>query len=359
MTRHTMSASQGLEISQSTDIAAARRAAKALARAEGFDETASEEVAIAVSELGSNLLKHAGQGRLMVTRLRQAGRTGIQIESVDHGPGIQDVGQALTDGFSTAGSLGYGLGAVNRLMDELQVTSQPQGRKGTQIVCKRWTRVKKPPGMICPLDIGVATRPHPMMTVNGDAFVVHHWNESALAGIIDGLGHGPPAYQAAQAARLYVETHFERPLDAIFSGVGHACRGTQGVVMALARFDWALAKLTYASVGNVESRVFRCPEKLNFTVRRGVIGLNAPAPLVSVHRWAPTQVMVLHSDGLVTRWQCEDFSHLLPESATRVAQQLLHRLARDDDDATVLVVKGVERPRNWAEACETRAAHPE
>jgi hypothetical protein len=182
------------------------------------------------------------------------------------------------------------------------------------------------------------------MEKNGDAFVLERWGESALGGVIDGVGHGQFAFQAAREAKLFVESHFDRPLDTLFCGVGRACRGTQGVVMALARFDWGSERLTFASVGNIESRVFACPLKMNFIVRRGLIGLNAPNPVVTEHRWAPSQVMVMHSDGVSSRWEWEDYPEFRGASAVSAAEQLLHRQARDNDDATVLVVKGAQPP---------------
>jgi len=334
---------QAIPVSADVDITLARQAAKAMAEALGFDATGKEEVAIAVSELASNLLKHAGQGRLILVPLRCGERVGIEIESVDNGPGIENVNRAISDGYSSVGSLGYGLGAVNRLMDEFEIRSSQQGGRGTHIVCKRWRPAENRPGVACPLDFGAATRPHPANERNGDAFVLERWGEIALVGVIDGVGHGEFAFQAAQAARLYVENHVDRPLNAIFYGVGRACHGTQGVVMALARFDWTTEKMSIASVGNIEARLFGGPQKANIIVRRGVIGLNAPNPVVTEHCWLPNQVLVLHSDGLVSHWQWEDFPDLENASATSAAQELLHRLAREEDDATVVVVKGARR----------------
>lgn len=320
------------------DVTAARRTAKAEAAALGFAAQESEEIALVVSELASNLVKHARRGIMTLTPLATSGRAGIQIESEDHGPGIADVERAIADGFSTAGSLGDGLGVVNRLMDELDVVSEP-GR-GTFVVCKRWARTSAPSMTPCPLAFGAATRVHPSMNVNGDAFVVKTWDAALLVAVIDGLGHGQFAHRAAQTARRYVDTHFDQPPAEIFRGVGRACHATRGVVMAIARFDWARGRLTFASVGNVQARVFDSPEPMHFIVRRGILGVNAPNPLVSEHCWEPTSVMVLHSDGLKTNWNWETFRHFANGSATTLAQQLLRALAKEDDDATVVVVKG-------------------
>jgi serine/threonine protein phosphatase PrpC len=283
---------------------------------------------------------------------------GIQIESDDRGPGIADVEKAIADGFSTAGSFGSGLGAVNRLMHEFDITSRKG--VGTHIVCRRRVREVAKAVVPCPLDFGVATRTCPGRDVNGDDFIIKQWGESALVGVIDGLGHGQFAHQAAEAARQYVETHLDQPLSALFHSVGRACYSTRGVVMALARFDFGLQntvirlknpqsgvrnlqseiKLTFASVGNIEVRVFGSPEPMNFIVRRGIIGANAPNPVITEHRWEPKYVMVLHSDGLVTHWKWDDFPEPAEAPATVVVQRLLQRLARDNDDATVVVVRG-------------------
>ena len=161
----------------------------------GFAPTACEEIALAMTELATNLIKHARGGTLTLTPLAAAGRVGLEIESRDNGPGIANVEQALGDRFSTAGTRGTGLGAVNRLMDELDITSR-RG-KGTHVVCRRWLREHQPSLRPCPLAFGVATRPRNLGQVNGDAFVVSQWAESALVGIIDGLGHGQFAHRAA------------------------------------------------------------------------------------------------------------------------------------------------------------------
>ncbi len=190
---------QMLEIASATDPGSARRAARAMALALGFDEMASEEIAIVTSELATNLLKYARNGTLTLTPLAANTHAGIQIESRDAGPGIPDIDAALADGFSTSGTLGTGLGAVNRLMDEFDIVSHPGA--GTLITCRRWVRSEPPPAVGSPLSIGLASRPRPGLTVNGDSFVVKQWNNSVLVGVIDGVGHGEPAHRAAEAAR--------------------------------------------------------------------------------------------------------------------------------------------------------------
>ena len=334
-------------VSSSADEGQARQAARNIVKAVGFGEKVTEEIVIAVSELASNLTRHAGGGTLLFTRVTQQGRVGIQIESRDSGPGIADVNEALADGFSTVSGLGYGLGTVNRLMDEFEIDSKRKPRSGTHIVCRRWLRKKRARLAPCPLSFGAATRCHPVAKDNGDAFVIEKASQCAIVGIIDGLGHGQFAHRAAQAALHYVESHFEEPLAAIFRGTGRACRGTRGVVMALARFDWDLdpassqiaSRVSVASVGNIETRVFGSHQPMHFEIRRGIIGVNEREPLVTEHQWEPHFVMVMHSDGLSSHWRWSDFPDIPDAPASVIAQRLLNRLGKDNDDATVVVVK--------------------
>ncbi|MBV8730980.1 MAG: ATP-binding protein [Acidobacteriia bacterium] len=319
------------------DVREACDSARKMAQAIGFPQAHAEEIVLAVNELGTNLLTHASGGSIKLTPALNQTRAGIQIEADDGGPGIADIELAMTDGYSTAGGLGIGLGTINRLMDQLEIRSQM--RSGTHIVCQRWLRPKPAGDSKGELDFGVATRAYREMAENGDAFVLKQWEDSALSGLIDGLGHGQFAQRAAQTARHYIEQHFDQPLDNLFRGVGRACRATRGVVMALARFDLRQQRLNVASVGNIELRLFGNPQRFSPIVRRGIIGLNAPSPICLDHPWTSGSVLVLHTDGLRTHWSAEDFPEILRSPASIGANRLLAALGKREDDATVVVVR--------------------
>jgi serine phosphatase RsbU (regulator of sigma subunit) len=173
--------------------------------------------------------------------------------------------------------------------------------------------------------------------------VVKHWAGNTLVGIIDGLGHGEPAHIAAVAARNFVESHYDQPLDALFRGTAFACQGTRGCVMALARFDWERETITFASVGNIEARVIGSSVPVSFMLRRGIVGLNTPLAHVSEHTWEPENMLVLYSDGITTHWNWQDFPQLVGKPASLIAQGMLRTLAKSADDATILIVKTTTR----------------
>ncbi|HWR30265.1 MAG TPA: anti-sigma regulatory factor [Negativicutes bacterium] len=336
-----------VEVRSQWDLRNAKLLAEQVATELAFGPQERDEIAIVISELGTNLVKHAGGGFILVTPLSDNGQKGIKIESVDDGPGIADIAKAVTDGFSSSNSLGVGLGAINRLMDKQEIISPLADGRGTKIICVRYVRCKDYLTVLhCPLELGAATRNHPLAEVNGDAFLIKNAATSVTIAVIDGLGHGEYARQAAWTAREYIEKHYDQPLDAVFSGTGISCSGTRGVVLAIVRFTWdilpaqkpPIIKFTHASVGNIECKFFGNPYPIPIIVRRGVVGVNAPKPVLSSHIWDPEMILVMHSDGLRTNWRWSDFPELADMEINRVAATLLHRLAKEDD-ATVVVVR--------------------
>lgn len=325
-------------VAQLVEIPQAGDSARSFAHALGFGPMEGEDIALAVTELASNLIRHASGGTIKLSQIQDMERRGMQIESEDSGPpGIPYSKQAVTNGYAVADGLCVGLGAINRLMDDLEFSSRPV--TGLRIICQRWLRPQASALSTRGLAFGAAMRACRLLPENGDAFIIRQWEGHALVGVIDGLGHGQFAQRASQTARQYIEQHFDQPLDSIFRGVGRACRATRGVVMALARFDLAQQKFRAASIGNVEMRLIGSPGRFSLIIRRGILGLNAPNPICTEHPWTPTSLLLLHSDGLRTHWDWNEFRNLAQAPPDIIAQQLLRVLGKIEDDATVVVVK--------------------
>jgi serine/threonine-protein kinase RsbT len=119
------------------DIVTARTRAKDLAATLGFSRTDQTLIAAAVSEVARNIVVYAGTGQIMLRAERGNGRWGLRVVATDEGPGIADLEQALTDGYSTVGSLGVGLPGSRRLMDSLEIDSEV-GR-GTTVTMLKWS----------------------------------------------------------------------------------------------------------------------------------------------------------------------------------------------------------------------------
>ncbi|MFR9674942.1 anti-sigma regulatory factor [Streptomyces sp. TR06-5] len=102
----------------------------------GFSLVDQTRVVTAASELARNTYIHGGGGTLTVERLGRHGAAGLRLIARDRGPGIPDLEDALTDGFTTGAGLGHGLGGARRLMHDFEVHSTPGD--GTVVTAVRW-----------------------------------------------------------------------------------------------------------------------------------------------------------------------------------------------------------------------------
>jgi serine/threonine-protein kinase RsbT len=118
------------------DVTRASMQARRSALAMGFDAIATGQLVTTASELGTNVLKYAVRGEIVIRPIEQSGRRGLLIQATDHGPGIRDIDEALLDHHSTGGTLGLGLPGVRRMMDEFDIRSEPN--RGTTVTVIKW-----------------------------------------------------------------------------------------------------------------------------------------------------------------------------------------------------------------------------
>ena len=130
-----------LPVRSRLDADQARRAARHLATELGFSRLDAESVALAVSELAMNLHRYARDGEMVLQAVQDGARRGIEIVSIDAGPGIADLDLALQDGYTTGGGLGSGLPSARRLMDEFELTTTSSG---TRIMARKWLSTQSP-----------------------------------------------------------------------------------------------------------------------------------------------------------------------------------------------------------------------
>ncbi len=141
-----MGEQQKHRISRDSDAIWCSRQATVLAQDMGFDTTAIWEIAISVSELVTNVLKYAGTGSISIRRLEEQQVAGIEIIVEDEGPGIADIESAIADGYTEGRNaqdipiadrrgLGSGLGAVQRLMDDVRIENRTAG--GVKVTARK------------------------------------------------------------------------------------------------------------------------------------------------------------------------------------------------------------------------------
>ena len=132
----TVGSARELPLRSGEDIVRLRQAVRERAIAMGFSLVEQTKIVTAASELGRNTVQYGGGGVAVIGEVAKGGRRGLRLEFVDQGPGIADIAQALTDGFTTGGGLGLGLSGSKRLCDEFEIDSAPG--KGTRVTIVRW-----------------------------------------------------------------------------------------------------------------------------------------------------------------------------------------------------------------------------
>jgi serine/threonine-protein kinase RsbT len=119
------------------DVVHVRQKVRAEASALGFSLVDLTKLVTAASELARNTLVHGGGGEVRITRVENGAHRGLRLTFADEGPGIEDLDRALTDGFTTGGGLGLGLGGARRLVNEFGIESGPG--EGTRVTVVKWT----------------------------------------------------------------------------------------------------------------------------------------------------------------------------------------------------------------------------
>lgn len=329
-------------VEDETRVGEVRRHAGGLARSCGLDEEDEGRVALVVTELGTNLVKHARGGMILLRALRDGRRAGLEILALDRGPGIADIAAALRDGFSTASTPGNGLGAVRRLAEEFDIYSRAPS--GTVVLARMWPR--KRAAEAAPSDalaVGAVCIPHPGETVSGDDWDARITPRGCRVMVADGLGHGPLAREAALSALSVFRTASPGAEPAAVVEDCHAAlRATRGAAIALADLDGGGGSVRYSGVGNIATSLFDgSGGALQHAVSmNGTAGLGTVRARGFTYPWPADGILVMASDGIATRWSLEEHRGLAARDPSIIAAVLFRDHARGRDDATVVVVKG-------------------
>ena len=319
-----------LRVEDPSAAAACRGAALSLADRLQFPQARTDQLTLAVTEAASNLDKHAAQGSMLLRIARDDGKPGIEMVTIDAGPGFGDAAAALRDGHSTSGTLGIGLGAIRRLADFCDLYSVP-GR-GTALVARFWAAPQ--PGAASWAGL---VRPITGETECGDVFGAVE-AEGRLTGVLcDGLGHGP---LAASAAREAVAAVLDDPAGEPAALVERAHRRiahTRGGALAVVQVAGEVVR--FAGLGNVAAVILADGTRRSMLSVPGIAGHQARTIRQFEYTAPPGAAIVLHSDGISGRWDPAALPGLNARDPLVVAAALLAMAGSRRDDAGVLVLK--------------------
>jgi anti-sigma regulatory factor (Ser/Thr protein kinase) len=316
-----------------SQVAEARRLIGDFATRMGLPRERIDQLAIVVTELATNLVKHGGGGHIHARQFDDVEGTGLELIALDQGKGMSDVSRCMRDGYSTAGSPGNGLGAIRRLSDSMHVYSRPG--HGSAIMARILLRQ----GKANDLAIGAVLAPFPGEKACGD-----HWSFVATkAGptllLVDGSGHGVEAARAAETAVRSFAEHAEKSCEAIVDAIHRALAPTRGAAVAVARIDAAAKVIRLVGVGNISALLIQPTGARHMVSHNGTAGHVAPRIREFTYEYTSAPLVVLHSDGLATRWDIASHPGLTAQHPTLIAGVLLRDHRRSRDDASVVAMR--------------------
>lgn len=303
----------------------------------GFNETKVGEIDLIVAEMTSNLVKHASDGELLVRIFEDDGVEVAELISIDNGPGMAEPLRMLEDGISTSNTLGHGLGSIKRLSNVFQIYSLKNW--GTIVLSRVYKKDPAPHQKKKAVEVGVIVVPKPGEEACGDGIYVSHTPERLLMFLGDGLGHGPDAEAAVQAAVDALKNTEETSTCDIIRHLHKSVKKTRGLVGSIAICNFREKKWRICGVGNVNTRTHGTAYK-NHISYNGIIGMNIPATLnEQIVPYERGQCIIMCSDGIKTRWDLQKHTNIFRYDPTIAAAAIYKDFSRKTDDTSVLITR--------------------
>ena len=318
-----------------SDGATARRAALRAAERARFESTLQGRVSLIAAELASNLVKHSGNGGYLLINsvVPQSGPGAVELVAIDRGPGMANPAAAFADGYSSTGSLGLGIGMIRRQASYFDIYSLAD--RGTAILA----RVEADGHLGEPeFEVGVLSVPKDGEDVSGDGWAASRLPSGIQLLLVDGLGHGMLAHDAAVlAVDTFRSTAGGEPVD-VLRTLHAPLRSSRGATAGVFTIDTRAHVLTYCGVGNIGAAVVTANRSRKLVSLNGTIGREPVQFKQFSTEWDPNSVLVAHSDGLTTRWRLDE-PGLAAKDPTLIAAVLFRDFARELDDVTVVVAR--------------------
>lgn len=307
----------------------------------GFESMRAGELDIVVSELLSNLIKHAGSGEIFYRLTNEANNSvAFEIYCIDSGPGNNNITKMMKDGMSSSNTLGHGLGAIDRLSNFFQIYSMSGW--GTVAYAKILMdegskKIIQPKNEIHIDTLQVCI---PGENVCGDGYHMRKIDNEIQIFVGDGLGHGPNAHEAVQkAVDAFTDCQETDPTD-ILRFMHQKVKKTRGLVGSIASYNSTRKEWKVCGVGNITTRLYEGINSKKVMSHNGIIGLNIPS-LMTSHVLSNTdfQHIIMFSDGIRNHWDLNQFPGILKYASPIIAAAIFKDNARKNDDMTLLVGK--------------------
>lgn len=319
-------------VEDSSQVGYARRTAQKLAEDLAFNAIDAGRVALVVTELASNILKHARSGELHLRTVVTADSAvqGLEVVAVDRGPGF-NLQTGMEDGFSTRGTQGIGLGSIQRQADVFDVHTDS---RGTVLLARFYPKASP----FKDLRFGVTQHSLRQDPACGDVWGLALDGPRISVLAIDGLGHGEDAEAAAMpGADAFHRQPFAAP-GWLLDDMHHQMRGSRGGAVAVAQYEAGTQALKFIGIGNIGATLIGGEKSRGLVSHPGIVGLQFRKHQTFDYPQCAGQLLIMYSDGLQSRWNLRDYPGLMFRHPAIIAAVLHRDFCRATDDVTVLVI---------------------
>ncbi|HEY5800839.1 MAG TPA: serine/threonine protein kinase [Burkholderiaceae bacterium] len=315
-------------ISDAGSVSAARRAALEVALALGFDAAALARIEAVLHAAAANIRAYATRGEIVLrSAVRHDGAAGLEILALDAGPGLSTA--------QSASQHNGGLAQMQSLSDAFDIYSAPG--HGTALALHFWLAAR--PTHASGWDLGVVCLPMHGEFQCGDAWAAAVHDGLLTVAMIDGLGHGPLAASAANAAVAAMAPCSAEAPAAMLAAAHADLLSTCGAAVGVARLDSDGARSTFAGIGNIAGFSLDGAARHGYVSHNGVVGGNMRKVQEFGTPWHDGMLLLMHSDGLKSRWDLDLYPGLSARSPAIIAAVLYRDFARSRDDITVLAMR--------------------
>lgn len=313
---------------------------RAVSRRMGFSDIKREHMELVCNEMVTNQNKFAaGNGLVQIWEISDPAPA-LDLFAFDYGKGLLNVSAAIQDGYTTAGTMGKGLGAIQRLSSQSEIYSLPVEHAGDSdwhgtAVWARFYRENSAANYFH--DLGVYTRAYLDSAFNGDLIQVRTGATKTRWLHMDGLGHGREAAEVVENIGHFLDD--ETPVDGLVERLSARLQGTRGAVAMICEVDNASHTMTVCGVGDMVAHLISCGDKKAVLFSPGVLGHVHRTPETFSYPFPDQALLITASDGLrrsMTLRTFPDLWRLHPQMISLVLGQVM---GRNNDDRSVFSIR--------------------
>jgi hypothetical protein len=313
----------GVPVECGGDVGRVQRLAASAAARLGFSTAGAQLVERVAADMATHLVTHQGAGRMLVRFVDWDERHGVEL---------------LLSTANTGTPFEAKLREAVLASDLFEVYTCPG--KGTVMIAQLWGG---PQTVLSDRRFLVGSMSDPIEgeSVSGDAWAVEQRGARVVALVADGLGHGEKAAAASDAAVSAFRAHYLEPVERIAARLHDVLRPTRGAAIALAEVDRDAGQLRFCGIGNIVARLLLDDGAHELVSRYGIAGYQTRQVRTDTRPWPDDAMLVMHSDGLSSRWDPDAYPHLRLQHPQLAASTVMRDAARAHDDALVIAVRGI------------------